>query len=107
MRHADIYLMIVAASIPFIALYNGGAAIFRTMGNSEVSMRVSMIMNVINVTGNAVLIYGFHRGTEGVAIPTLISRMTAAILIVMLLMRPDQVVSMERSLSYRFDWKMI
>ena len=99
MRHADIYLMIVAASIPFIALYNGGAAIFRTMGNSEVSMRVSMIMNVINVTGNAVLIYGFHRGTEGVAIPTLISRMTAAILIVMLLMRPDQVVSMERSLS--------
>ena len=107
MRHADIYLMIVAASIPFIALYNGRAAIFRTMGNSEVSMRVSMIMNVINVTGNAVLIYGFHRGTEGVAIPTLISRMTAAILIVMLLMRPDQVVSMERSLSYRFDWKMI
>lgn len=107
MRHADIYLMIVGASIPFIALYNGGAAIFRTMGNSEVSMRVSMIMNVINVTGNAVLIYGFHRGTEGVAIPTLISRMTAAILIVMLLMRPDQVVSMERSLSYRFDWKMI
>ena len=107
MRHADIYLMIVAASIPFIALYNGGAAIFRTMGNSEVSMRVSMIMNVINVTGNALLIYGFHRGTEGVAIPTLISRMTAAILIVMLLMRPDQVVSMERSLSYRFDWKMI
>ena len=70
-------------------------------------MRVSMIMNVINVTGNAVLYYGFHRGTEGVAIPTLISRMTAAILIVMLLMRPDQVVSMERSLSYRFDWKMI
>ena len=64
MRHADIYLMIVAASIPFIALYNGGAAIFRTMGNSEVSMRVSMIMNVINVTGNAVLIYGFHRGTR-------------------------------------------
>ena len=53
MRHADIYLMIVAASIPFIALYNGGAAIFRTMGNSEVSMRVSMIMNVINVTGSA------------------------------------------------------
>ena len=40
MRHADIYLMIVAASVPFIALYNGGAAIFRTMGNSEVSMRV-------------------------------------------------------------------
>ena len=33
MHHADIYLLIVAASIPFMALYNGGAAIFRTMGN--------------------------------------------------------------------------
>lgn len=107
MRHADIYLMIVAASVPFIALYNGGAAIFRTMGNSEVSMRVSVIMNIINVTGNACLIYGLHRGTEGVAVPTLISRMVAAILIISLLLRPGQTISMERNLHYRPDWKMI
>ena len=65
MRHANIYLMIVTASIPFMALYNGGAAIFRTMGHSDVTMVVSIIMNIINVTGNALLIYGFHRGTEG------------------------------------------
>lgn len=107
MHHADVYLMIVSASIPFIALYNGGAAIFRTMGNSEVSMRVSIIMNIINVTGNAILIYGFHRGTEGVAIPTLVSRMVAAVLIISLLLRPNQAVSMERTLHYRADWKMI
>ena len=106
MRHADIYLMIVAASVPFIALYNGGAAIFRTMGNSEVSMRVSVIMNIINVTGNACLIYGLHRGTEGVAVPTLISRMVAAILIISLLLRPGQTISMERNLHYRPDWQM-
>src|SRR5699024_3198675 len=107
MRHADIYLMIVAASVPFIALYNGGAAIFRTMGNSEVSMRVSVIMNIINVTGSACLIYGLHRGTEGVAVPTLISRMVAAILIISLLLRPGQTISMERNLHYRPDWQMI
>ena len=107
MRHADIYLMIVAASVPFIALYNGGAAIFRTMGNSEVSMRVSVIMNIINVTGNACLIYGLHSGTEGVAVPTLISRMVAAILIISLLLRPGQTISMERNLHYRPDWQMI
>ena len=85
MHHADIYLLIVAASIPFMALYNGGAAIFRTMGNSKVTMQISIIMNVINIGGNAILIYGFHRGTEGVAIPTLVSRMTAAIIIIALL----------------------
>ena len=107
MHHADVYLMIVSASIPFIALYNGGAAIFRTMGNSKVSMRVSIIMNIINVTGNAILVFGFHRGTEGVAIPTLVSRMVAAVLIISLLLRPDQTVSMERSLHYHADWKMI
>lgn len=107
MRHADIYLMIVAASIPFIALYNGGAAIFRTMGNSEISMRVSIVMNAINVTGNAILIYGFHRGTEGVAIPTLVSRITAGILILILLCRPDRAVHIERTWKYRADWKMI
>ena len=45
----DIYLLIVAASIPFMALYNGGAAIFRTMGNSKVTMQISIIMNVINI----------------------------------------------------------
>ena len=63
------YLLITSASIPFIALYNAGAAIFRAMGNSKISMAVSFIMNVINVTGNAILIYGFRRGVEGVAIP--------------------------------------
>ena len=81
MQHADTYLMIVTASIPFIALYNGGAAIFRTMGNSKMSMRVSLIMNIINVSGNAILIYGFHRGVEGVAIPTFVSRMVASFVI--------------------------
>ena len=51
-----------------MALYNAGAAIFRVMGNSKVSMQVSIVMNIINVVGNAILIYGFHRGSESVAI---------------------------------------
>lgn len=38
MAHANTYLLIVSASIPFMALYNAGAAIFRAMGNSKVSM---------------------------------------------------------------------
>lgn len=107
MGHADTYLMIVTASIPFIALYNGGAAIFRTMGNSEISMRVSIVMNIINVAGNAILIYGFHRGTEGVAIPTLVSRMTAAILIMVLLADRRRVIYVRPSRRYRPDWAMI
>ena len=47
--HANSYLVIVAASIPFIALYNGGAAIFRTMGKSKVTLKVSLLMNTVNI----------------------------------------------------------
>ena len=107
MSSANTYLMIVTASIPFIALYNGGAAIFRAMGNSKVSMQVSIVMNVINVAGNAILIYGFHRGTEGVAIPTLVSRMVAAILILGLLCNQTRVLHLEKTLRYHLDGSMV
>lgn len=107
MGHANTYLMIVSASIPFIALYNGGAAIFRAMGNSRVSMKVSMLMNALNVGGNAILIYGFHWGTAGVAIPTLVSRIVAALLIIILLCDQRRVLHIERSLHFRFDWSQV
>jgi putative MATE family efflux protein len=93
---ADTYYMIVQASIPFLALYSAGAAIFRVMGNSRISMYVSALMNLINVVGNAVLIFGFHMGVEGVAIPTLVSRAVAAVVILILLYRPGLTLQIER-----------
>ena len=107
MGHANTYLLIVTASIPFIALYNGGAAIFRTMGNSKISMRVAIVMNIINVTGNAILIYGVKMGTAGVAIPTLVSRIVAAVLIMVLLCDSRREISVTRSLRYRPDFSLI
>lgn len=107
MGHANIYLLIVSASIPFMAIYNAGAAIFRSMGNSKISMNVSIIMNIINVAGNAILIYGLHRGTEGVAIPTLISRMVAAVLIIVLLCNENLPLHINKSLHFRFRWNTI
>ena len=106
-QHANTYLLIVTASIPFIALYNGGAAIFRTMGNSKVSMKVSIVMNFINVAGNALLIYGFNFGTEGVAIPTLVSRIVAAVIMLVLLFDKTQTLYIEKTLKYRPNWMQI
>lgn len=88
MAATETYYTIVMASIPGIALYNGGAAIFRTMERSDMSLFVSLLMNAINVIGNAVLIFGFGMGVTGAAIPTLISRSAAAILILSLLLLP-------------------
>lgn len=100
--YANTYYMIVEASIPFLAVYNAGAALFRVMGNSKISMWVSLGMNLVNVVGNAILIFGLHRGVEGVAIPTLVSRMVAAVAMIILLRRKDLPMHVER-LSLRHD----
>ena len=94
--YADTYYMIVQASIPFLALYSAGAALFRVMGNSKISMYVSLLMNLINVVGNAGLIFGFRMGVEGVAIPTLVSRAVAAAVVLVLLYRPNLPLQVER-----------
>lgn len=85
MYNSEVYLMIVAASIPFIALYNAGAAIFRAMGNTKIAMYMSLLMNGLNIIGNAILLYGFHFGVSGVAIPTLASRVLAGVVVIALL----------------------
>ena len=107
MGYANVYLLIVAASIPFMALYNGGAAISRTMGNSTLPMLVSLVMNVINIVGNAICIYGLKMGAEGVAIPTLISRIVAAILIVIPLCDPKRMLHIKRTWRYHLDWSLV
>ncbi len=84
MRCAVTYFWINALSYPFIGLYNAGAAIFRAMNRSDIAMKTSLLMNGINIAGNAICIYGFGMGVEGVAIPTLVSRVVAAVVVMYL-----------------------
>lgn len=84
-HHANVYFGIVAASLPFLGIYSAGAAIFRTLGNTTLPLRIMIIANILNVIGNAVLIYGFKMGTIGIALPTLTVRMLAAVAIIVLL----------------------
>lgn len=103
MNYANTYFIIVEASIPFIALYNAGAALFRVMGNSSISMRISIGVNIMNVGGNALLIFGFHMGVEGVAIPTLASRILGAVAVVWLLRNEKYTLHINKPFHYRFD----
>ena len=94
--YANTYYIIVQASIPFLALYSACAALFQVMGNSKLSMYISAMMNLINIVGNAVLIFGLRMGVEGVAIPTLVSRAVAAAVGLILLYRPGLPLRIER-----------
>ena len=100
--YANTYYLIVEASTPFLAVYSAGAALFRIMGNSKISMWVSLVMNIINAVGNAALIFGLRMGVEGVAIPTVISRVFAAGAMMVLLRRPGLPLQVEK-LTLRHD----
>ena len=106
MGHARIYFFILAFSYPFLAIYNSCAAIFRAMGNSKISMTASLVMNLLNVCGNALLVFCFHMGASGVAISSLISRMFAAAFLLLLLRRPDQLITL-KTYSLQFDTGII
>ena len=86
---ASIYFYITAISYPFLGVYNAGAALFRSIGNSKISMYTSLVMNVINIGGNAILIYGAGIGVMGAALATLIARMVSALVMVVLLSKKD------------------
>ena len=103
MEGAVTYFIISAWSYPFIALYNGCAALLRAMGNSRASMYVSALMNVLNVIGNAVLVYGFHMGVAGVALPSLFSRAVAAAVMLALLHSGRGLVRIHGLLRFRFE----
>ncbi len=107
MDNAQTYFWITAMSYPFIGLYNACAALFRSMGNSKVSMFTSLIMNGINIAGNAICVFGLKMGVAGVAYPTLVSRMTAAILILVLVQNRHNEVRISGMKALRPHPKMI
>lgn len=90
MEAARIYFLITAFSYPFIGLYNAGAALFRTGGNSRLPMTISTVSNGINIVGNAYMIFALHMGVAGAALATLISRIFCAVVIMYYLRKPRQ-----------------
>ena len=107
MKDSRTYLLIVLSSIPMIAMYNAGAAIFRAMGNSNIAMKTSLLMNSINVFGNAILIFGFHRGVEGVAIPTVVSRGVACVVILILLNNQEHELHILHPYPFKIKWNVL
>lgn len=93
------YLRISAYSYPGLAVYNAGAALYRSVGKTSTTMKISVIANVINVAGNLIGVFVFHAGVAGVAYPSLISRVFSAVVITLLCFRDQEGV--------RYRWRQI
>lgn len=106
MENALTYLWISAVSYPFLAVYNACAALFRSMGNSRMTLKISLIINVINIVGNAVCIFVLHMGVAGVAVPSLVSRAVGAVILYVLLRNPAGVIHFNRD-KVRLDFNVI
>ncbi len=107
MDSAHVYFLLTAAAYPFMGIYNAGAALFRAMGNSKVSMINSFIINVINILVNAILIFGFGMGAAGAGIGTLVSRIAAAVIIMVMLRHPGLTVQVDDIFHFEFNGSMI
>lgn len=92
MEACRIYMFIVCLSMPANGIYNAGAAIYRTIGLTGITMRVSLVTNLINIVGNAIGIFYLHAGAAGVAWPTTISWYFAAIIMVWLCLDKDRAI---------------
>lgn len=93
MTSAKEYFWITALSFSFLGVYNSAAALFRSMNETRSTMNVSILMNVINVIGNYIGVYVLHLGAAGVAWPTLISRIMAAVVMVGMAFNPRRAIS--------------
>lgn len=92
------YLRISAYSYPALAIYNSGAALFRSMGRTDVTMYLSAISNVMNIVGNLIGVFILQAGVAGVAYPSLLARTFSAVVITWLCFHEKQ------GAAYQWRW---
>lgn len=85
------YLRISVYSFPALGIYNAGTALYRSIGKTSVTMKISIVSNVLNVAGNIIGVFLLHAGVAGVAYPSLIVRTFSAAVITVLCFREKEV----------------
>ena len=107
MNACVIYFLITALSFPFLGIYNSCSALFRSIEKTQVTMYVSLIMNAINIIGNYIGVIMLGLGVVGVAVPTLLSRIVAAVIMYVLSLNRKNAVSINKKDIMSWDSTMI
>ena len=101
------YLKISAYSYPALAIYNAGAAMYRSMTKTSTTMYLSIVSNIINVIGNMIGVFVLHAGVAGVAYPSLIARAFSAIVITILLFNKKYEAHYVKEWLFKFDFSLL
>ena len=101
------YFSITLISIPFVSVYSGCSALFRSMNKTKETMYISFISNVVNIAGNFLFIYAWHLGVAGAAIATLLARVAAVVISLILITRRTGIIFVDFRNGFRFSWQLV
>ena len=100
MRHSMDYFLMTSLSFPYLAHYNASAALLRSMGKSRCTLSTSLVMNLVNIVGNAITIYGLGMAAAGAGLATLLSRAVACVFITRYLRTQDSLIPYPKLFTY-------
>ena len=107
LQNSTVYFSYILLSLPFLASYNACAALFRSMGNSKVSLIVSTLMNITNIVGNAYFIFTLKMGVAGAGLATLLSRMLAATIMIILISNKSNIIFIHKIWKFEWHWHKV
>ncbi len=84
-----LYMNIICLGLPAASVYNFGASVLRSLGDSKRPLIILMLSGLINVILNLVFVICFKMSVDGVAYATIASQYASAVAVVVLLMRSD------------------
>ena len=92
LRLASIYLRIYFLGMPAVMIYNFGSAVLRAIGDTTRPLIFMVISGIVNVGLNLLFVIKFGMNVDGVAIATVISQLISAVLVVVCLIRENNVI---------------
>lgn len=101
------YLRITAYSYPVLAIYNAGAALYRSFGKTSTTMYISIVANTINVVGNLIGVLVLRIGVAGVAYPTLLARTFSAVMVTVLCFSKRNPVYYKKQNIFTWDGSLL
>ena len=102
--HALVYLRVYLLGMPFIAIYNFLAAVFRSQGDTQTPLWALLAASLFNIAGNLFAVLVLDWGVAGVALATVLANLLSAILLFVKLTRIEGPLRLEVSQLLKVDF---